>query len=472
LIEKPLRAQTPLQHAFDRNNNLRGKTGSDESKMAPAAITPESSGTTTPTGTSASALTQAGIKHQQPASNGEAGLAPLDISKLRIELTKEPRPVPEVNGEEAKAQKTCTDHMISARWTAQHGWDAPELKPYGPLQIMPSASVLHYATECFEGLKLYRGYDGCLRLFRLSRNCERMRKSAARIALPDFDAKQLEEMIKTLCAQDGPKWLPKERAGSFLYIRPTMIATDSALGVQRPQEALLYVIIAVFPDMSKSLAKPAPPALNGEANGTEKKNNGLRLLASSEDTIRAWPGGFGYAKVGANYGPSLVAQGEARARGFDQVLWLFGEESYVTEAGASNFFIVVRNKESGKLELITAPLERLILEGVTRASILDLAREDFKTAKGDVEALEVVEKRFTMQDIVEAKEEGRLVEAFAAGTAFFVAPVGLINFRGKDIEVPLDGDSGVYARYFKQKLGNIMYGKRVDHPWGIVVDEA
>ncbi|GIZ44212.1 hypothetical protein CKM354_000741600 [Cercospora kikuchii] len=436
--------------------------------MAPVALTPDQSGTSTPTSTSASALTQAGIKHAlngSAAANGSEQQQPLDTSLMTYTYTSTPRNVPEPDSAETKAQKTCTDHMVSARWTIEHGWDAPELKPYGPLAIMPSASVLHYATECFEGLKLYRGFDGRLRLFRVSRNCQRMLKSARRIALPDFDPKELEKMIIALCATDGDKWLPKERAGHFLYIRPTLIATDAALGVQRPREALLYVIIACFPDMSKSI----PPALNGSANGTQAKP-GLKLLASNEDTIRAWPGGFGYAKLGANYGPSLVAQGEARSRGFDQVLWLFGKECYVTEAGASNFFLVWRNRESGKLQLVTAPLEeRIILEGVTRASILELAKSRLSKKVGDLEEVEVVEQRFTMDDILEAEKEGRLIEAFAAGTAFFVAPIGLIHFRNKDLEVPMsEGETGAYAKAIKSWLVNIMYGKE-EHEWGVLV---
>ena len=373
--------------------------------------------------------------------------------------------------------------MVTAAWNDKTGWAAPELKPYGPFSIMPSASVLHYATECFEGLKLYRGQDDKLRLFRVNKNCERMRRSCERIALPDFDAKQLEKLIVALCARDGPKWLPKgDRRGGFLYIRPTMISTDPALGVQRPKEALLYVIIALFPDMSKSLATPAaPPALKGDAEEQPKKKgtSGLKLLASTEDTIRAWPGGFGYAKLGANYGPSLVAQGEARARGFDQVLWLFGPEASVTEAGASNFFVVWRCKQTGKVELVTAPLgERIILEGVTRASILELARSRLTTTTeggGDaqgLESVEVVERKFTMADVIEAYEEGRLVEAFAAGTAFFVAPVGLIHYKGRDVEVPMgkEGESGDYARVLKGWLGGIMYGQET-HEWGVVVEE-
>ena len=252
-----------------------------------------------------------------------------------------------------------------------------------------------------------------------------------------------------------------------------MIATDAALGVQRPKEALLYIILACFPDMTKSLATPAPPALNGQANGASKHDSpGLKLLASNEDSIRAWPGGFGYAKVGANYGPSLVAQGEARARGFDQVLWLFGSECYVTEAGASNFFVVWRNKETGRLELVTAPLEeRIILEGVTRASVLDLAKQKLSKACNGLEAVDVVERRFTMADIVSAYQEDRLVEAFAAGTAFFISAVGWIHFRGKDLEVPVEeGATGAYTHQIKEWLVDIMYGNE-NHEWGIVVEE-
>lgn len=146
------------------------------------------------------------------------------------------------------------------------------------------------------------------------------------------------------------------------------------------------------------------------------KPEGMKLLAS-QDMVRAWPGGHGFAKVGANYGPSLMANREARARGYDQVLWLFGKEGMVTEAGASNFFVVVRSKE-GKVQLVTAPLEdKIILDGVTRRSILQLARERLTDGKSGLEAIEIVERKFVMDDIVEAIEEGRMIEAFAAGTA-------------------------------------------------------
>lgn len=306
-------------------------------------------------------------------------------------------------------------------------------------------------------MKLYRGLDGKLRLFRPQLNCKRMLTSTSRIALPGFPPEELLKLVVKLCATDGAKWLPKDRAGSFLYIRPTMIATDPALGVQRPTEALLYVILTCFAPM-------------------DKLDGGMRLLASKDDMVRAWPGGFGYAKVGANYGPSLVAQGEARALGFHQILWLFGEECYVTEAGASNFFVVWRTRE-GRVQLVTACLtERIVLDGVTRRSVLELARERLAVDHEGLEAVEVVERKFSMAEVVEAVSEERLIEAFAAGTAWFVAPVGHISFRGREFKVPMgeDGQSGRYTAVVKEWLRGIMWGTngQEHHEWGYIVDEA
>jgi branched-chain amino acid aminotransferase len=223
----------------------------------------------------------------KPTSTGTAKLAELNASLYEFTPTTSPKSVPLPGSAEQLAQKTCTDHMLTVSWTATTGWQTPHIKPYGPLTLMPTASCLHYATECFEGMKLYRGYDGKLRLFRPHLNAARMVNSATRIALPAFDPEELLKLVVKLCAKDGEKWLPKSHAGSFLYIRPTMIANDPTLGVQKPQEALLYVILACFPHMD---AKPA----------------GMKLLASKDDMVRAWPGGFGFAKVGANYGPTYA----------------------------------------------------------------------------------------------------------------------------------------------------------------------
>ena len=191
-----------------------------------------------------------------------------------------------------------------------------------------------------------------------------------------------------------------------MYLRPTLIATEAQLGISLPKEALLFIIAVPWPDAVKAKqaeGKPLP---------------GLKLLASGEDTVRAWPGGFGYAKLGANYGPSLAAHGKAMALGFHQVLWLYGSDRQVTEAGASNFFVVWENKETGKRELVTAPLEnQLILPGVTRRSVLELVRLRLSQSVGDLAPLEVVERSFTIGEIQEAWKEGRIVEAFVSGTA-------------------------------------------------------
>lgn len=183
-------------------------------------------------------------------------------------------------------------------------------------------------------------------------------------------------------------------------------------------------------------------------------------------------------------GPTLQAQGEARERGFDQILWLLGQEGRVTEAGASNFFVVWRSKDTGRLELITAPLgDKIILDGVTRRSVLELARARLTSNPTEVlpevqglEQVDVVERTYTIQEIVDAHDEGRLVEAFGCGTAFFVAPVSFIQYHEKDMDIPMTatteegGKAGVYASLIKTWLKEIMYG-RVDHPWGVVVEE-
>lgn len=279
---------------------------------------------------------------------------------------------------------------------------------------------------------MYRGYDSRIRLFRPDRNCRRMLGSATRIALPGFDPKELQQLIEDLVSVDSPKWLPRSRPGSFLYLRPTMIASAAALGVQKPTEALLFIIACCFPSLSEPTEAVIPSSIhaaNGNGVAPEKQKPGLKLLASKDDMVRAWPGGFGNAKVGANYGPSLIAQGEARDLGFDQILWLFGPHCEVTEAGASNFFLIWRTT-SGRLQIVTAPLgDKVILDGVTRRSVLELVEERLTAKWEDLEELEIVERKYTMGEVEEAIKEGRLVEAFAAGTAVWLQSIAVEGDR-------------------------------------------
>lgn len=328
-------------------------------------------------------------------------LTPLDASRLVHTYTQSPRPVPEEATANASDESTCTDHMICATWKSGQGWSPPELKPYGPLELMPTASCLHYATECFEGMKVYRGYDGKLRVFRPNLNTARFLLSAQRISLPSFDPDEFEKLILKLIAVDGPRWLPKERAGSFLYIRPAMIGTQAHIGARGSNQALLFIVMSFMPQM-------------------HLMPGGMRLV-TSEDKVRAWAGGFGYAKIGANYGPTVVVLKEALERGYNQVLWLYGPDGECTEAGGSNFFVVWKRR-NGQTEIITAPLDdKIILNGVTRRSCIELAK---KRLEHDVV---VSERKFTIQEVMEAASEGRLVESFSTGTAVSLLPTQLIG---------------------------------------------
>lgn len=216
--------------------------------------------------------------------------------------------------------------------------------------------------------------------------------SAERISLPGFDTEELQKLIVALASLDGPKWLPKHNTGKFLYIRPTIIGSNAQLGLQPPGEAMLYIILGYM--------GPAGTPVGGK-----------RVVTSPRDMVRSWVGGIGFAKVGANYGPTVIASQEAARQGFHQVLWLYGEEGECTEAGGSNFFVVWKRKD-GRKELITAPLDdRLILDGVTRRSCLELARERLG---GEIE---ITERKFTIHEVMEAAAEDRLLESFSAGTA-------------------------------------------------------
>jgi branched-chain amino acid aminotransferase len=334
--------------------------------------------------------------------------------------------------------------MVTCQWTIHHGWAAPKLQPFGPLSIMPSASCLHYATQCFEGLKLYRGYDGKLRLFRPELNATRLLMSATRVALPAFDPKELLSLMAALCAVDGRKWLPDP--GTFLYMRPLVIANDPALGVKRPHEALICIMLSCYLTMDHGLF-----------------TDGLRIQASKDNMVRAWPGGYGFAKVGANYGTMLAAQAEALDRRYDQILWLFGPEREITEAGAANIFFVWRNLETDRLELVTPSLSQLILDGITRKSVIELAKDRLTD-------IDVVERRVTISEVFVAAEEGRLLEVFVTGTAYFVVGVQEISWTST-ISLPIGERScGKYALIFKNWMEDIMYGK-MEHSWGYVVKE-
>ncbi|KAF7588179.1 hypothetical protein BBP40_006086 [Aspergillus hancockii] len=391
-----------------------------------------------------------------------ASISPkLDASKTKVIRTKTPKPVPALNAPELSAHNIFTDHMVCARWTTSSGWEDPTIIPYGPLNLTPSASALHYATACFEGMKAYRGHDGKLRLFRPWYNTARMLASAARISLPSFDPDGLLKVIRQLCALDAPRWLPATAGGSSLYIRPTIIGIDDSLGFQAPHAAFLFIIMSYWPSPAVSAGGAEPSA-------------GLRLRTSDSDTVRAWSGGSGSAKLAAIYRPSILAHTQAKRYGCDQVLWLFGSDGRVTEAGAANFFVIWRTREGG-LQLVTPSLdEHTILAGGTRQSILDLARERLSLAtsavrREGVEPVETLECTFTIQDIAKAAGEGRLVASFAVGTAASVVPVSEIHFKEEKIVV--ESNASPYVSLLQRWMADITFG-REQSTWAEVVDEG
>ncbi|KAE9979722.1 branched-chain-amino-acid transaminase bat2 [Venturia inaequalis] len=273
---------------------------------------------------------------------------------------------------------------------------------------------------------------------------QRFNGSAARIALPTFDGDTLIGLIGKLVKTDE-RFVSSER-GYSLYLRPTIIGTQRTLGVGPPGSALLYVICSpvgpYYPTGFKAIS-----------------------LEATDYAVRAWPGGVGDKKLGANYAPCIVPQMAAASRGFHQNLWLFGEEEFVTEVGTMNLFTAMKDKETGQPTLLTAPLDGTILEGVTRDSVLALARERLVPKGWKVE-----ERKYTMPEIADAADSGRLLEIFGSGTAAIVAPVRRISWKGKLVSCGLEDnvEAGPIATQMKDWVENIMYGVE-EHKWSHVI---
>jgi len=284
--------------------------------------------------------------------------------------------------------------------------------------------------------------------------------------MPSPEPEELLQLIKALCCVEGPRWLPVDTSkGHYLYIRPTLIATDASLECKVPHEVLLFVVMTYWPS--------APEAV--PVSGLWKRPTALKLWASPEELIRAWPGGSGNKKVAANYGPALQAHNMAQKHGFDQVLWLYGQEGLVTEAGGTNVFVIWRSK-TGDLQLNTAPLESgLVLPGITRKSILSLARTRFADSRewgldGQTvlaAPLKVTEEDFTIHDIIEASDNGLLVAAFAVGTAYFVKEIVEIDFRGRSVKI--SADEVPHPALLRKWLSDIMYGAE-QNDWVEILD--
>ncbi len=322
--------------------------------------------------------------------------------------------------------KIFTDHMFIVEYTEGTGWHDARIQPYGPLAIDPASPVLHYSQEIFEGLKVYRRKDGGIQMFRPIENARRMNRSAERMVMPQLDEEFQVKAMKLL-AEVEEAWVP-HRDGTSLYLRPTMIAHGSELGVHPARNYLYYIICS--------------PA------GSYYKNGMAPISIHIEDSyVRAVKGGTGAAKTGGNYSASLRAAYEASKNGYDQVLWLDGKQNkYVEEVGAMNMMFIIDHK------LYTAPTGGSILPGITRKSVLRLAQDM---------GIEVFERPISVMELFEAYSKGTLTEAFGTGTAAVISPVGLMEYRGDLIKLS-NGEIGPVAMAIYNKLAGIQWGKEPD----------
>ncbi|MFI6446040.1 branched-chain amino acid aminotransferase [Kitasatospora sp. NPDC050543] len=321
-----------------------------------------------------------------------------------------------------------TDHMASATWTPAEGWHDRKIGPLVPFSMHPSAAVLHYAQEIFEGLKAYRHADGSVWLFRPEVNARRFARSAKRLALPGLPEEDFLTSVEDLIRADQ-SWVPGSDDEGSLYLRPYMFASEAFLGV-RPAEHVTYSVIA----------SPAGPYFAGGVTG-------ITLWVSSEYT-RAGRGGTGAAKCGGNYASSLAAQIEAREHGCDQVMFLddTGGEGGLEESGTMNLCLIT---SAG--ELVTPPLGT-ILEGVTRDSILALAGEF---------GLTPVQRPITLAELRAGAADGTITETFAAGTAAVITPI--VAFKGDGYAFTIgSGTPGKQTVAIREHVLDIQYGRAAD----------
>lgn len=349
---------------------------------------------------------------------------------MDIRITKTTAPKTKPAETELGFGKYFSDHFFVMDYAAERGWFDARIIPYGPLPMDPAAGVFHYGQALFEGSKAFRGDDGHIRLFRPEMHARRMAHGAPRLCMPTPTEAQMEEAVRALVKVDAD-WVPRSE-GTSLYLRPTLIATEGFLGV-RPANRYLYFVIA----------SPAGNYFGG------KGLKSVRIWVETHD-VRAPRGGLGSAKAGANYAASLSSAVKAKQQGFDQVLWLDGRDhELVEEVGTMNVFFLL-----GKT-LVTPPLSDSILAGVTRDSVIQLARRS---------GLTVEERPVSMKELRAAHQNGALHEAFGTGTAAVISPVGELALAGEKMVIN-GGKPGPVAEQLFAEIGAIQRGTKPD-PFG------
>ena len=344
---------------------------------------------------------------------------------IRIELTKSPKAKP-TDESNLGFGHIFTDHMFIMDYETGKGWHDARIVPYGPLDLMPSAMCLHYAQEVFEGLKAYRTANDEIQLFRPEENFKRLNVSNQRLVIPEIDPEFCVEALNKLVNIEKD-WVP-HTDGASLYIRPFIIACDPFLGV-RPADTYKFIII-LSPSGAYYSTGLNPVSIYVEQN-----------------YLRAVQGGMGFTKTGGNYAASLAGQDEAHKQNYSQVLWLDGiEKKYVEEVGSMNIFFIIDG------ELVTPELQGSILSGITRKSVIELAKSW---------GLKVSERRIAIQEVADAYDAGKLDEVFGTGTAAVISPVGTLKWGDKVMTIN-DNKIGPVSQKIYDTMTGMQYGKLED----------
>jgi branched-chain amino acid aminotransferase len=344
---------------------------------------------------------------------------------IPVERTRTPKPRPK--DEELGFGKFFTDHLFRVDFADGKGWHGARVEPYGPIALDPAASALHYGQEIFEGMKAFPlpKSGGGIALFRPKAHAARLAASARRLAMPAPPEDLLLDGVRALLREDA-SWMPRA-PGTSLYVRPFLFATEPFLGV-RPARS--YALVVIVSPVGGYFAGPPRP---------------LKIWVE-EERARAARGGIGAAKAAANYVASLLAAEDAKANGYDQVLWLDGaEHRFIEEIGTMNFFARIAGR------VITPALEGTILAGVTRDAIVALCREM---------GLAVEERRLALAEVLAAAQAGTLEEAFGSGTASLTAPIGELASPRQRIAVP--SPAGSLAGKLREALSAIQRGEAPD----------
>ena len=331
----------------------------------------------------------------------------------------------EVDFDQLEFGKYVSDHMLVCDYNNQD-WQSPHILPFSDISLSPTTLALHYGQTVFEGMKAFRMHDGRINIFRIDRHYDRFVKSLERMCMAVIPKDIFTEGLMKLVELDKA-WV-KSKSGHALYLRPFMFASEARFGVKISDEYKFIIFTGPVPSL---YVEP------------------IRVKVETE-YVRAAKGGTGAAKCGGNYGAAYYPTRQARQEGYEQVLWTDGRDhEYIEESGMMNVMFVING------ELVTAPLSDSILDGVTRDSLLHIAKDmGFKTEERQVSVLE----------LENAFKAGTITEAFGAGTAAVVAPIKTISIKGIDYNLPVySGKEMMFT--LKDRLDNIRTGL-VDDPYG------